>query len=88
VTGGLFPKGVLVRQVSVTEARRNWSRLLAAVEAGESVIITRHGRPVARLAPPGGAARFLDRAALRAGVPPMRDSAGESIAKLRDDERY
>lgn len=77
-----------MRRVGVTKARREWSKLLAAVEAGESVIITRHGKPVARLAPPGGAARFLDRAHLRAGVPPMRESAGEFIRKLRDDERY
>ena len=74
--------------MSVTEARASWSRLLAAVEAGESVVITRYGKPVAHLAPPKGAARFLDRASLRAGVPPMRESAGEFIRKLRDDERY
>ena len=77
-----------MRRVSITEARREWSKLLAAVEAGESVIITRYGKPVAHLAPPKGAARFLDRASLRAGVPPMRESAGEFISKVRDDERY
>jgi len=77
-----------VRRVSVTEARREWSKLLSAVEAGESVIITRYGKPVAHLAPPRGAARFLDRAPLRAGVPPMRDGAGEFIAKMHEDERY
>jgi len=81
-------KVVLVRSVSVTEARRGWSKLLAAVEAGEVVVITRYGKPVAHLAPPGRAARFLDRASLRAGTPPMRESAGEFITKLRDDERY
>jgi len=58
------------------------------VEAGEEVVITRYGKPVARLAPPGGAAFFSDGARLRASVPPMRESAGEFIRKLRDDERY
>lgn len=77
-----------MRRVSVTEARREWSKLLAAVEAGESVIITRYGKPVARLAPPGGTARFPDSARLRACMPPMRESASEFITKLRDDERY
>lgn len=77
-----------MRRVCVTEARRDWSKLLSAVEAGESVIITRYGVPVAHLSPPRGTTRFLDRAPLRAGVPPMRDGAGEFIAKLRDDERY
>ncbi len=40
-----------MRSVSVTVARRNWSKLLAAVEAGEVVMITRYGKPVARLEP-------------------------------------
>jgi len=77
-----------VRRVSVTEARREWSKLLAAVEAGEMVVVTRYGEPVAHLVPPGGAARFPDGARLRASTPPMRESAGEFIRKLRDDERY
>ena len=77
-----------MRRVSVTEARREWSRLLAAVEAGESVVITRYGKPVAHLTPPGGAARLPDGARLRASMPPMPESAGEFIRKLRDDERY
>lgn len=77
-----------MRRVSVTEARREWSKLLAAVEAGESVIITRHGKPVAHLVPAGGITRLPDGARLRASVPPMRESAGEFIRKLRDDERY
>ncbi len=35
--------------VDVHEARTNLSRLLARVEAGEDVVITRNGKPVARL---------------------------------------
>lgn len=77
-----------MRKVSVTEARREWPKLLAAVEAGESVIIRRYGKPVAHLKPPGSAARLPDGSRLRASVPPMRESAGEFIRKLRDDERY
>jgi prevent-host-death family protein len=37
--------------VSVYEAKTHLSRLLAEVEAGGDVTITRHGRPVARLVP-------------------------------------
>lgn len=40
-----------MRTVNATYARKNLSALLAAVEAGETVIITKHGRPVARLEP-------------------------------------
>ena len=35
--------------VSVTNAKTHLSRLLDAVEAGEEVVITRNGLPVARL---------------------------------------
>jgi prevent-host-death family protein len=35
--------------VSVYEAKTHLSRLLDAVEAGEEVVITRNGQPVARL---------------------------------------
>lgn len=40
-----------MRSVGVLEAKTNLSALLDAVEAGEIVVITRHGKAVARLAP-------------------------------------
>lgn len=36
-------------QVNVYEAKSKLSALLSRVEAGEDVVIARHGRPVARL---------------------------------------
>ena len=38
-------------KVSVQEAKANFSKLLATVEAGEEVIVSRHRKPVARLVP-------------------------------------
>jgi prevent-host-death family protein len=38
-------------QVGVHEAKTHLSRLLTRVAAGEEVVITRSGRPVARLVP-------------------------------------
>jgi antitoxin (DNA-binding transcriptional repressor) of toxin-antitoxin stability system len=38
-----------MKQVNVHQAKSQLSRLLAAVEAGEEVIIARAGKPVARL---------------------------------------
>ena len=43
--------------VSVVEAKNQLSALLKAVENGESVVITRNGKPVAQLAPPPVAKR-------------------------------
>jgi prevent-host-death family protein len=40
-----------VRSVAIVEAKAEFSALLAAVEAGEEIAITRHGRVVARLVP-------------------------------------
>ena len=39
------------REATVHEAKTHLSRLLAEVEAGGSVIITRRGKPVAKLEP-------------------------------------
>ena len=41
----------IVLPVSVHEAKTHLSRLLRQIAAGEEVIITRSGRPVARLVP-------------------------------------
>lgn len=40
-----------MHQVSVHEAKTHLSRLLRKATAGEEVVITRSGRPVARLVP-------------------------------------
>jgi prevent-host-death family protein len=58
-----LPKGLLwpwpfflaiikpVVDVSVAEAKNRFSELLRSVEAGEEVLITRNGKPVAQLVP-------------------------------------
>ncbi len=38
--------------VSIVEAKNRLPELIRAVEQGEKVVITRHGKPVAQLAPP------------------------------------
>ena len=40
-----------MRHVQVVEAKAQFSALLAAVESGESVAITRHGAVVAKMVP-------------------------------------
>lgn len=40
-----------MRTVGAGEGRRSLSRLLDAVERGQTVTITRYGRPVARIEP-------------------------------------
>ena len=40
-----------MRTIPVAEAKAHFSELLKAVEQGEEVVITRRGRPVARISP-------------------------------------
>ncbi len=40
-------------EVNIYAAKTQLSRLIDRVNAGEEVVITRHGRPVARLVPAG-----------------------------------
>jgi prevent-host-death family protein len=41
-----------MRTAGVREARQNLSALLDEVKAGREIVITEHGRPVAKLVPP------------------------------------
>ena len=41
-----------MRHVSAFEAKTHFSRLLDAVAQGETIVITKRNRPVARLVPP------------------------------------
>jgi prevent-host-death family protein len=43
--------------VSIAEAKNRLPELIRAVEGGEQVVITRHGKPVAQIAPPPPARR-------------------------------
>jgi prevent-host-death family protein len=42
---------VVMREVQASEAKAQLSGLLDAVERGETIIITRHGKPIARIVP-------------------------------------
>ena len=59
-----------MREVGAFEAKTHLSELLAAVEAGETVTITRRGKPVAQLSPVGR-------------IPASRAAAIDRIATLR-----
>ena len=40
-----------MREVQASEAKTHLPRLLDEVECGETIVITRHGRPIARIVP-------------------------------------
>jgi len=45
------PSSIPLSQVGAFEAKNTLGTLLDRVERGEEIVITRHGRPVARLVP-------------------------------------
>ena len=57
-----------MREVGAFEAKTHLSALLDAVAAGATVLITKRGRPVARLVPPD----FADRQAAAAAAETLR----------------
>jgi prevent-host-death family protein len=52
-------------QFNVHEAKTHLSRILERVEGGEEVVISRAGRPVAKVVPLPGAVRRTGRGSLR-----------------------
>ncbi len=62
-------------EVGAFEAKNKLSALLDRVEQGEEIIITRHGRPVARLIP---STEGIDRSKVQAALQRMRDRATQA----------
>ncbi len=76
--------------VSLAQAKAHLSELLDKVEAGESVVITRHGRAVAQMlaaARPKQPLPVEDLAAFRATMPRLRRSSAERLRAARDEGR-
>jgi prevent-host-death family protein len=61
-----------MREVGAFEAKNKLGQLLDLVERGEEIIITRHGKQVARLVPPKQA---LNRDQARAAIRRIRERA-------------
>ncbi len=61
-----------MREVGAFEAKNKLGQLLDLVERGEEIIITRHGKEVARLVPP---ARAFNRDPARAALRRIRERA-------------
>ncbi len=74
-------------QVSVTEAKGQLTELVRRAEAGDDVVLTRHGQPAVRLVPvkpvlDGNARRAILEAARASGS--AAASAGPSAARSQD----
>lgn len=74
-----------MREIGAFEAKTKLGQLLDWVEAGEEVVITRRGKVVAKLVPPGAAGIDRDRARNAAhGLRAMRKGVTLGGLKIKD----
>ncbi|MBV8972905.1 MAG: type II toxin-antitoxin system Phd/YefM family antitoxin [Sphingomonadaceae bacterium] len=77
--------------VSLADAKARLSELVARAEAGETIEITRRGKPVARLVEPVTPKKPITLEELQAhtaGTTFQPQSAGEFVRWMRDSDRY
>ncbi len=77
--------------VNLAHAKARLSELVERAAAGETVRITRRGKPVAEISPVKGPRKKIDIAALRAltdSMPRQKEPARVFIRKMRNRERY
>lgn len=79
-----------MREVGSFEAKTHLASLLDAALAGETIVITKHGKPVAHLCPPDTASRERAKKAaktLRALRGKVEGVTDHEIVELRDQGR-
>ena len=80
-----------MKSVSVAEAKAHLSDLISRAADGETIDITRRGKPVAQLVAVKKLRKKIDVDMLRritAGQPLQKQSAGDFIREMRDSDRY
>ncbi len=77
--------------VTVAEAKAHLSELVERAAKGETVCVTRRGRPVAKIAPIAQPKKRIDVSMLReitADMAVQAEPAGKFMRRIRDEERY
>lgn len=77
--------------ISLADAKAHLSELVDRVEAGDSIDITRRGKPVARLTRVAKPRKQIDMTLLRsltATMPPQTEGAAALVRSMRDGDRY
>ena len=77
--------------INLADAKAHLSELVDRVEAGDSIDISRRGKPVARLTAVARPRKQVDAALLRAltaTMPPQAVGAADLVRSMRDGDRY
>lgn len=78
-------------RIKLADAKAHLSALVDRVEAGDTIDITRRGKPVARLTAAVRPRKRIDMAMLKAvttSVPPQAPDAADLVRSMRDRDRY
>jgi len=73
-------------KISVSEAKACLTDLVRRVEAGEEVVLTRHGRDVVRLAPCAARVAIEDRRRILIGVRAAAQKATQGVRAARSQD--
>ncbi len=77
--------------VNLADAKAHLSELVDRVEAGDSIDITRRGKPVARLTAAATPRKRIDASLLRAltaTMPAQVEDAADLVRSMRDGDHY
>jgi prevent-host-death family protein len=77
--------------INLADAKAHLSELIDRVEAGDSIQITRRGKPVARLMAVTRPRERVDATLLQsltAAMPPQAQDAADLVRSMRDGDRY
>ena len=83
-----------MRTLSIAETKAHLSAVVDSVEAGEEIVITRHGRAVARIVAESPtlsrdpAAVLVEQRAFLAAQSMRPGSAADTVRQMRDGDRY
>lgn len=77
--------------INLADAKAHLSELVDRVEAGDSIDITRRGKPVARLTAIAGPRKPIDATVLQSltsTMSPQSQGAADLVRSMRDGDRY
>jgi prevent-host-death family protein len=81
----------MTTSISLAEAKARLSELVARAAAGETVCITRRGKPIAQITAAKSPRLSVDADWLKSltdRMEPQVESAGEFVRRMRDEDRY
>lgn len=79
------------RTINIAEAKAHLSELVEEAAAGDAIVLTRRGKPVARMSSLDQPRKPIDAARLREltdSMPEQSEDAATLVRRMRDDARY